>query len=1338
MNFKFLLGFIVIFWLVTPFALSVDELPPYTGLNYYYPCNTTQNYGSHILGNITRGCNGACTGSAGNEAGNANGFGVDGKQCMAEAGTSGNNEMALFNISMPYTPCVSFSLIINYTNDDGYMFAGENKAWDANSWYINPRNSGTVNDGAWQWKRYNIEEARAFPDRTNNNRVVAYGIVMCYARNITLYEAVQGGSAVKNMTYAITGNSSLYFNSFAVTIATTVGVNQLLTLADELTVWNRSLSDNEMLNDLNYKINGTSYRYAVPAAVASPSIIVGTNDSAPIFLDAVNITGNATCAGTCTKCSLWTNISNAWTVPQALSGTTARCNSTVSINVTPGAYINFTYSINDSLGNMNQTTILLTVATVNYSFNFFLDGLQANRRYEYQTTANITANVSGCAGYCTVLIQCVDCPSDNGTSWSNLTAKNLTYYFGTLRNSNFSNGMQTMSANATFNMDNRTDMVAVKVNVSASTYCYQETANISAGCGTFNNGTYSFSSNWTNMAALFDGNYSSYSGVDVSQTVNLYINYTKPLNTLVGSIWQVKSEEINLVNLTLPSTCISQDPLQLRIQSINTQFGSDSQTFYCYNGSWAQVAYARHFDFGGSGLVYEEGMFWLTQTAINDVTIFVNNQTQVVLSGSLLNSVLTQNKFFVDNSLQTAYNLTFAQASSKTVYANISTSRQLSQQTNLTMKIWGFSADGNNVYSYQENFSNNTRINATLTTLNSPLFVFDNFENLYTNSTGRWIRDVVSDDPSCFAWNWYNHIEGFTISPPKSYYYEYGDPATACPDAVVRQTHAILYQNEIYFQNLGRANLVYDLTLNAGCGGGTISCSAGWANNIIRITDGTNSITAFTDPTLTAQLTSAPTAFYSRNITIMEVIPNVYSVYDNSTFISNISTVALNPSANWTLQLYSTISGRATSGTYGVATAQLKLYSVKFGGIALNKSMNASAYTGNGSFFSVPLVNTTNNISAAFLTLLSGSTLPSQTQTILYLSNNGGTNWEETANGSRHSFATFGNILAAKIMMNTSNTNLTPYILGLKYEIVPSNVQQFSIDLGADGVIDYNFTTKLNETNSPQNISLSINNTINYFLNCAGNFTCQYPITISTNSSGIISLTNLSIPIIVNPVVLNETLFENCSSCMISTNNYNVTFSDLKADFRGSKNYTWLAYATLGGTIVTDQLTFFTQILYSKTSTTFPAGIDDWYAQFYKNVQYNDTPLGQTSTYCNTSTNKYCTSKSTPIWNITCLAYDQKCNYFIKFNQTVNSSLLKVRTLNGIDSTTGRYNSSAILINASSQMVCANVSQLTGYCGIWTWEDLTANTTSQTSIDFNFTRFSFCDNCVRTFDWDVV
>lgn len=176
--------------------------------------------------------------------------------------------------------------------------------------------------------------------------------------------------------------------------------------------------------------------------------------------------------------------------------------------------------------------------------------------------------------------------------------------------------------------------------IDNSSWCYQETANVSTGCGDLNTGSYFNSTQG-------DAGY-------------IQVNYTVPINATNQSLIQIKYSCQATQNYSIPSVCWGIGNLSLKIDSYNMSIGSMYYftNLYCWNGaSWTAVggytgttagtlvsgnyignAYDGNWDTGtvyispssgwynqtgtcNSGEIFEEAMYWRIQ---NNYSLTVN------------------------------------------------------------------------------------------------------------------------------------------------------------------------------------------------------------------------------------------------------------------------------------------------------------------------------------------------------------------------------------------------------------------------------------------------------------------------------------------------------------------------------------------------------------------------------------------------------------------------------------------------------------------------------------------------------------------------------------------
>jgi len=172
----------------------------------------------------------------------------------------------------------------------------------------------------------------------------------------------------------------------------------------------------------------------------------------------------------------------------------------------------------------------------------------------------------------------------------------------------------------------------------STSWCYQETANVSTSCGGLDTGTYSCDGTWdgtNNCSNTYDGDWSTYGDSGVGQVTYVYINYTNPnattdvtvsnatLNTKIGN----EGNETR----NLDAECWNRSIVELKIESDHDGVSVD---IYCYNGStWRSVGSDL-----ASPFIYEEGINWeITSRNEPLVSAEVNGSTLGETPGAFVN-----------------------------------------------------------------------------------------------------------------------------------------------------------------------------------------------------------------------------------------------------------------------------------------------------------------------------------------------------------------------------------------------------------------------------------------------------------------------------------------------------------------------------------------------------------------------------------------------------------------------------------------------------------------------------------------------------------------------------
>jgi hypothetical protein len=164
-------------------------------------------------------------------------------------------------------------------------------------------------------------------------------------------------------------------------------------------------------------------------------------------------------------------------------------------------------------------------------------------------------------------------------------------------------------------------------------WCYQETATQATACGGLATGTYSTSGVWMGIypaSNAIDGDWMTIGrAYPLSGGAFLYVNYTKPAQALNNSLWQVKSTDGNIVNLSIPYSCWNRTTNDLGLYADAAVGAFDSYVeFWCRNSTGYQRLNLTNTSSLGSAGIYEEAMWW------NATTILVDSCTTFSISAA--------------------------------------------------------------------------------------------------------------------------------------------------------------------------------------------------------------------------------------------------------------------------------------------------------------------------------------------------------------------------------------------------------------------------------------------------------------------------------------------------------------------------------------------------------------------------------------------------------------------------------------------------------------------------------------------------------------------------------
>ena len=586
---------------------------------------------------------------------------------------------------------------------------------------------------------------------------------------------------------------------------------------------------------------------------------------------------------------------------------------------------------------------------------------------------------------------------------------------------------------------------------------------------------------------------------------------------------------------------------------------------------------------------------------------------------------LEQDKFIHNRERKNGVNLTYTTRGSNFIFVNLT---DIDNPINLSFYLSGFDLDINNELTYTEYFNSSDfkEFNQSLRFhSDAPIGKLDEFatdNNRWNSSGGNFIN---------FCSILYSNGNRFM---------DCGISGAGVDINTFPKDPAADMRNSSYVSML----FEYDI----GCGAGPTGSSS-TALTDFRITDGTSTVSLKLYQVSCGQ----DQGFGDEDVVNITLInkrttnDEIWEVFINGSSEGNKDIGAL----DFSKRIYPTIRNFKTVFNIGGVTSNLRLFEVDWGGGWLNRSTNNGTYKSEGNVTQC-IEQTTDDLSKVTLTAI--DYVPNGTGIFYSVSNEGGASptFERVTIGLTHTFLTTGKDLCWRATLNSSENITSPVVRRVTLFVVSSTTNNVTVDQGADDIIEFTFTGVLNESNSPQIINLTPRaNQLNI-------------IKISTGTPGMIQINIFRMNASINPVILTESVFEDCSNCSI-----NFTFSgddlivnDLRWDLLGSHNYTATARS---GTLEKKSIL---QIFYSFFNISLPTGID-WYDVFPSSKDSkNVTPFGQTSIIA--------------IWNASNQAYDEKIDIYVKTNESI--SCLNVTYANTSKRVVSIFNESFVWINGTA------------------------------------------------------
>ena len=673
-----------------------------------------------------------------------------------------------------------------------------------------------------------------------------------------------------------------------------------------------------------------------------------------------------------------------------------------------------------------------------------------------------------------------------------------------------------------------------------------------------------------------------------------------------------------------------------------------------------------------------------------NATLDYNNDGSVdrYFLGELIEDKLFTDTFVVGGVDVTVSNITFNDYLYNLFYIKNS---NFNYTNNITFQINGYTIDSVGI-DFNENFTNTDNI-LTQSNVNTNMYYWMNFEepNIGTGETPTtewsWDSDYTSSSSGCSVFTsgetWLHNVstgntDDYLLQDGRttgSCSCEYLDFCTSSIITIGKQT-----TNDFDLKDHSNIMLKYHVSETYyGSGGYSSYCSS---YSSVVITDGNKEVTAYTTTVglynQFEQSASIVLNIIRTNLTVW----NASVVKGGTPSSSFISLVSLDDSKDWNVMLKSSYNSRQVKpynqrGHEGCTTiGTVKLYEMNASGISLTKSPTTGTYTINqtGTVASTNFFNPVSDIKAGIMSI--DAVVPSGTILTRYLSVNSSKGYEKVSDGSLHFFTDTGNNLSWKIEMNTTSNTTSPIVTGVSVSVITSSPSNLSVDIGNDGVQDWSYTGVVNESTSPIYVSIYPNSSNTYIGdNGVANTFINKPVFLSSDTAGILQISNLNDTQDVSRIYLNNTYSETNNNTLLSFNSTQgaINVTDIQFDYVFDGNITF--------TIGTLSYTF--QLFYSKFLESLPSGVTNIAFYPWSIKATNVVPLRQ--------------SNSIPTLNITMENLVSPANWSINLNETYDCINI---TVSGTNSKSDGY----LMDNTSWYSIFTN--KVYGESmGVWFWAD---------------------------------
>jgi hypothetical protein len=699
-----------------------------------------------------------------------------------------------------------------------------------------------------------------------------------------------------------------------------------------------------------------------------------------------------------------------------------------------------------------------------------------------------------------------------------------------------------------------------------------------------------------------------------------------------------------------------------------------------------------------------------------DVEINVLNDTDVEVS---LPGELRGNKLYKDyfSNGETNETLDFETAGVVVRYINLTANSLYHTMDNISMDLRGSSVDPFGV-NFKEYFFNSSYINGTDSINASNSYFYDDYS--LGEISGRWNGEHSTYGSNPASYDEYtvtldSHIQNSISSSGDETCTQVYDGNYDIDGGQTR-----FWQDDTNLEDYTQITVLINNSAGASCA--TTNCiascqagsSASWG---IRNDVGSNYgiITVSAGASASWGGHESQSDFDGSTWTIKQE-NGYFKVYDDGVYANQVE---IESGRHYYLYGYAVSSSTMNTGS---SSAQSRFGSINFSGFRGGYAEDLS--WGNGTLISTRLHNTTENITRAKLT--ANVSNPSGGTVNYYLSNTNTSSWESVTNGLMHTFTTQGTELYAFINVTTTDSEDPITINSYAVDVIPGKASNIQIDVAYDGIIEWNYTYEINETNPQLDINFS-GQGVNEYIgdNCDEDLTCLVPIAFSS-TVGRLTVSGMNFTQNLSAVRFNQTEITNNLSGVSSAQDVIFNFESSQ---NGSVNLTNLAIQYKGDKNVTINANYFgnenytsssdSQVLswrYSPFNATWPQGVV-YYSVYPSSVNSKSvSPYGQ---YIKSTENI-----SIAIWNITTTAKTDPIKIYRWYEDTVDSCLTLYTCL-------GYNKTNCTTVNSSrNNLVIQNFNRTQNF-KLYDFWNLTACDPTNLYLPGNNTFRGICQDCIK-------